>query len=181
MKINVKNILKPILLVGIAFSLYGASNVQKVSANSNNQVQTVTMQNISGNLNNNKARDTKVSDSNFNSMRRVAQKKLGDRYVYGAVGPHYFDCSGFTRYIYKYGSHITLPRTAQAQYNNYQHISRKERQKGDLVFFGNSKHSISHVGMYVGRGKMIDAQNRGVIVEHIHAPWWHEVGYSRPA
>ena len=31
-----------------------------------------------------------------------------------------------------------------------------------------------------GNGKMIDAQNYGVITEAISAPWWHVVGYARP-
>jgi len=33
--------------------------------------------------------------------------------------------------------------------------------------------------MYIGKGKMIDAQNRGVVREAVHAPWWHAVGYAR--
>ncbi len=78
----------------------------------------------------------------------------------------------------KKAAKITLPRTAQAQYNAYKHVSASKVTKGDLVFFGYSKHSISHVGLYVGNGKMIDAQNRGVVTEKVHAPWWHVVGYA---
>ena len=119
------------------------------------------------------------SNSNFKSVYKVAKSHLGARYVYGATGPSAFDCSGFTSYIYKKGAKTTLPRTAQAQYNKYKHVSYKNIQKGDLVFFGYSKGSISHVGMYIGGGKMIDAQNRGVVREAVHAPWWHAVGYAR--
>ncbi|KRL93544.1 NlpC/P60 family protein [Levilactobacillus hammesii] len=119
------------------------------------------------------------SNSSFKSVYKVAKSHLGARYVYGATGPSAFDCSGFTGYIYKKGAKTTLPRTAQAQYNKYKHVSYKNIQKGDLVFFGYSAGSISHVGMYIGNGKMIDAQNRGVVREAVHAPWWHAVGYAR--
>ncbi|WP_045807227.1 C40 family peptidase [Levilactobacillus spicheri] len=117
----------------------------------------------------------------FQSVYKVAKSKLGASYVYGAVGPNVFDCSGFTSYVYKKGAHVTLPRTAQAQYNSLKHVTYKNIKKGDLVFFGGSKYSISHVGMYIGKGKMIDAQNRGVVREAVHAPWWHAVGYARVA
>ncbi|WP_125547452.1 C40 family peptidase [Levilactobacillus lindianensis] len=120
-----------------------------------------------------------ASNKSYNQIYKVAKSHLGARYVYGATGPSAFDCSGFTSYIYKKGAKTTLPRTAQAQYNHYKHVSYKHIKKGDLVFFGWSKGSISHVGMYIGKGKMIDAQNRGVVREAVHAPWWHAVGYAR--
>jgi len=93
-----------------------------------------------------------ATSDDFSNIYQVAKAHMGARYVYGATGPTAFDCSGFTGYVYK---------------------------KGDLVFFGGSKYSISHVGLYVGNGKMIDAQNRGVVREAVHAPWWHAVGYAR--
>lgn len=117
--------------------------------------------------------------STFKSVYKVAKAHLGASYVYGAVGPNVFDCSGFTSYIYRKGAGVTLPRTAQAQFNAYKHVKYAHIKKGDLVFFGGSKYSISHVGMYIGKGKMIDAQNRGVVREAVHAPWWHAVGYAR--
>lgn len=120
-----------------------------------------------------------ASTSSFSSVYKVAKSHLGASYVYGATGPYAFDCSGFTGYIYKKGASVSLPRTAQAQYNALDHVSYKNIKKGDLVFFGGSKASISHVGMYIGNGKMIDAQNRGVVREAVHAPWWHAVGYAR--
>ncbi|MCF6514577.1 hydrolase [Lactobacillus sp. S2-2] len=117
----------------------------------------------------------------YNDVYKVAKKQLGKPYIWGSVGPKGFDCSGLTSYAYKKGIKVNIPRTAQAQYSNVKKISRKNLKKGDLVHFGYSKRSISHVGLYIGKGKMIDAQNRGVIVERINSPWWHTVGYSRPA
>nr|WP_255552526.1 NlpC/P60 family protein [Lactobacillus sp. Sy-1] len=110
---------------------------------------------------------------------KVAESKLGSPYVYGAVGPTSFDCSGFTQYIYEQ-AHVTLARTAQGQYNTTTPVLRSNLKKGDLVYFGDDATSISHVGFYIGNGEMIDAQNNGVVTEKIDAPWWTIVGYSRP-
>jgi len=112
----------------------------------------------------------------YSQVYNTAKAKLGSPYIWGATGPTGFDCSGFTSYVYKQAAGVTIARTAQAQYNTNQHVAYKNIQKGDLVFFGGNAASISHVGMYIGGGKMIDAQNRGVITENVKAPWWHYVG-----
>lgn len=110
----------------------------------------------------------------------MAKKQLGKRYGYGAVGPYTFDCSGLTGYVFKKAANKTIARTAQAQYSSQKHVKKANLKKGDLAYFGSNAMSISHVGIYIGNGKMIDAQNRGVIVEKVSAPWWHSVGFSRP-
>lgn len=120
-----------------------------------------------------------ASKISYSKIHKVAKAQLGKPYGWGATGPSRFDCSGFTSYVYKKAAKKHIPRTAQAQYNKYKHVSYKHIKKGDLVFFGGSKRSISHVGLYVGNGKMIDSQNRGVVTEAVHAPWWHAVGYAR--
>lgn len=109
-----------------------------------------------------------------------AKQQLGKPYSYGGNGPSAFDCSGLTKYVYQKAADKTLPRTAQLQYNTYAHVSKANIKTGDLAFFGGSTSSISHVGIVAGNGKMIDAQNYGVITEAISAPWWHVVGYARP-
>ncbi|ABJ65186.1 C40 family peptidase [Levilactobacillus brevis] len=123
--------------------------------------------------------DANAATMSYDKIHKVAKAQLGKPYGWGSTGPSRFDCSGFTSYVYKKGASKKIPRTAQAQYNKYKHVSYKNIKKGDLVFFGGSKHSISHVGLYVGGGKMIDSQNRGVVTEAVHAPWWHAVGYAR--
>ncbi|GAX08129.1 cell wall-associated hydrolase [Secundilactobacillus silagincola] len=115
----------------------------------------------------------------YSKIYKVAKQQLGKPYGWGSTGPSRFDCSGLTSYVYKKGASKAIPRTAQAQYNKYKKVSYAHAKKGDLVFFGGSKHSISHVGLYIGGGKMIDSQNRGVIVESVKAPWWHHVGTAR--
>ncbi|TPR42650.1 hydrolase [Apilactobacillus micheneri] len=116
---------------------------------------------------------------NFNKVYKIAKKQLGKKYVYGSTGPKSFDCSGFVKYVYKHGVGKDLPRTAQSQYKSSKKVSKHHLKPGDLVFFGGNKRSIYHVGMYIGKGKMIDSQNRGVVRENVKAPWWHAVGYSR--
>lgn len=114
------------------------------------------------------------------ATERTARRQLGKPYRYGATGTKAFDCSSFTQYVFK-KHHVHLPRTAQQQFNATKHVRGIHARKGDLVYFGKNRKSIDHVGMYLGDGMMIDSQLRGVVVEAVHAPWWHVVGYSRPA
>lgn len=121
-----------------------------------------------------------ATTQSYSKVYATAKKQLGKRYSWGSVGPHSFDCSGLTKYVYKKSIKKSLPRTAQAQYNGTKKVSKNNRKKGDLVYFGTSKNTITHVGINIGNGNMIDAQNYGVIIEKINAPWWNKVGYSRP-
>ncbi|MFD4788060.1 NlpC/P60 family protein [Streptomyces sp. NPDC058459] len=84
-----------------------------------------------------------------------AYRKLGSPYVWGATGPNAFDCSGLIQAAYR-SAGISLPRTTYAQINAGRRVSRSQLQPGDLVFFYSG---ISHVGMYIGNGRMIHAPN----------------------
>ncbi|WP_208036737.1 NlpC/P60 family protein [Streptomyces cyanogenus] len=84
-----------------------------------------------------------------------AYGKLGSPYVWGATGPNAFDCSGLVQAAYR-SAGISLPRTTYAQINAGHRVSRSELRPGDLVFFYSG---ISHVGIYVGNGRMIHAPN----------------------
>jgi cell wall-associated NlpC family hydrolase len=88
----------------------------------------------------------------------TATAQKGDPYKGGAAGPNAFDCSGLTYYSYKKNGK-TLPRTAQSQYNKATKVSASKRAKGDLVFFGTSSKNIKHVGIYVGSGKILNANS----------------------
>ena len=122
-----------------------------------------------------------TGSGNYAALLRAAKAQLGKPYVYGGNGASSFDCSGFTKYVFNQTLGQTLPRTAQAQYDSYKHVSAANAQPGDLIFFGSSAANISHVGIYMGNHEMIDAQLRGVVVEKTNVSWWHTVGYSRPA
>ncbi|MEU2439354.1 NlpC/P60 family protein [Streptomyces rubradiris] len=84
-----------------------------------------------------------------------AYGKLGSPYVWGATGPNAFDCSGLVQAAYR-AAGLSLPRTSYAQIGAGRRVSRSELRPGDLVFF---YPGISHVGIYVGGGRMIHAPN----------------------
>jgi len=101
-------------------------------------------------------------NGNSVEITSVAKKKLGRKYVWGATGTkNTFDCSGFTKYVYKKNG-INIPRTSinQSKYGKY--VSRNNLEKGDLVFFDTSKKRkgyVNHVGIYLGDGKFIHASS----------------------
>jgi cell wall-associated NlpC family hydrolase len=102
----------------------------------------------------------------------VAKKQIGDRYSAGSTGPHAFDCSGLTRYVYKVATGKELPHQSHAQYARVKKISRGQAKPGDLVFF--FRGGAHHVGIYIGNGKMVDAAGygKGVRVSPISGSWW---------
>jgi len=100
-------------------------------------------------------------DSLGEQALRWALTRLGDAYVWGASGPTTFDCSGLVMWAYAHVG-ISLTHFTGAQWNEGEHISRSQLEPGDLVFFFAD---ISHVGMYVGNGLMIDAPTFGQPVQ----------------
>lgn len=93
---------------------------------------------------------------------RVALQYLGRPYVFGARGTRYFDCSGFTRFVYQRVVGKTLPHSAALQTRYGRQISKNSLQRGDLIFFKNTyKAGISHVGIYYGNNRMIHAWPKG--------------------
>jgi cell wall-associated NlpC family hydrolase len=92
----------------------------------------------------------------------TASKYLGFPYVWGAVGPKAFDCSGFVWYVYrKVGNPI--PRDMWGQYQSGTHITRANLQPGDIVFFAGTYGSgLSHNGIYIGGGRFIAAADYGI-------------------
>ncbi|MFD0165183.1 NlpC/P60 family protein [Streptomyces decoyicus] len=89
-----------------------------------------------------------------------AYAALGKPYVWGATGPSGFDCSGLTQAAWKAGG-VALPRTTYTQISSGPRVGRSQLAPGDLVFFYSG---ISHVGLYVGDGKMIHAPHPGAPV-----------------
>ncbi len=91
----------------------------------------------------------------------IARRYLGVRYSYGGETPRAgFDCSGFTRFVYERVG-IELPHNAASQYSLGRAVGRSHLRPGDLVFF----RGLGHVGLYVGRGRMIHAPQSGERVE----------------
>ena len=89
-----------------------------------------------------------------------AASLIGRPYVWGAEGPHSFDCSGLTQYVYqRFG--VDLPRRAISQSKVGDSVGRRW-QRGDLLFFSTDSGDslVTHVGIYEGNGIMIDASKR---------------------
>lgn len=106
---------------------------------------------------------------------------VGARYRYGAMGPSAFDCSGLTSYVYARQG-VRLPRTAASQYGAGTRISPSELQPGDLVFFAGttSGRGITHVGIYIGGGKMVHAATprTGVEVASLNSSYYQSHYYG---
>jgi NlpC/P60 family len=89
----------------------------------------------------------------------LAASLIGRPYEWGAEGPRSFDCSGLTQYVFqRFG--VDLPRRAINQSEVGDPARRLRR--GDLVFFASDsrKREVTHVGIYEGGGRMIDASKR---------------------
>ena len=106
---------------------------------------------------------------------RYALTRLGDPYVWGGAGPSDFDCSGLVMWAYAQVG-ISLEHYTGDQWNEGEHIPRSQLEPGDLVFFFPD---ISHVGMYVGNGEMIDAPTYGQPVQIQPVFWSDYVGAVR--
>jgi cell wall-associated NlpC family hydrolase len=114
-----------------------------------------------------------------NSAVAFACAQLGEPYKWGAAGPGSWDCSGLTMGAWK-AAGITLPHNANDQWRSGRvtHVSRSALSPGDLAFFGGS--SPSHVGIYIGNGKMIHAPTTGRNVEVASVDRSNTTGYGRP-
>ena len=84
-----------------------------------------------------------------------ALAQVGDAYVYGAAGPSAFDCSGLTMMAWAQAG-VGLPHSSSAQQGSGSPVSSSSLQPGDLVFYYSP---VSHVGIYIGGGKIVHAAN----------------------
>lgn len=112
----------------------------------------------------------------------TAKRYIGVPYVWGGSSPSGFDCSGFTQYVFKQHG-ITIPRTTTEQYKLGSYVSKSNLLPGDLVFLQNTyREGISHVGIYVGDGKMIHASSsKGVVISDLSTSYYvkHYYGARR--
>jgi cell wall-associated NlpC family hydrolase len=106
----------------------------------------------------------------------IAASKKGAPYRYGAAGPHAFDCSGYTKWVFgRIGR--SLPHNSAMQYTRVRHLRASQRRRGDLVFF-RSGGRIYHVAIYAGRNDVWHASRPGERV-HRERIWTHSVSYGR--
>jgi cell wall-associated NlpC family hydrolase len=82
-------------------------------------------------------------------------------YVWGAIGPDKFDCSGFTQKIYKHAG-VKIPRVSYEQAKVGKLIKYDKLQRGDMVFFDTKRKetgAVNHVGIYLSKGRFIHASS----------------------
>jgi cell wall-associated NlpC family hydrolase len=93
--------------------------------------------------------------------------QVGKAYVYGAAGPNAYDCSGLTMRAWG-AAGVGLPHSSGAQQGSGTRVSEGELRPGDLVFYYSP---VSHVGMYIGHGLIVNALNpgAGVRVSGLHS------------
>jgi cell wall-associated NlpC family hydrolase len=107
---------------------------------------------------------SEASDSSYATKAEkalaFARSQVGKPYVWGATGPDSYDCSGLTQAAWN-AAGISLPRTTYDQVNAGTTVSLSNAQPGDLVFFYDD---VTHVGIYIGNGKMIHAPKPGAYV-----------------
>jgi len=99
---------------------------------------------------------------------RAALTQRGKPYVWGAAGPDAYDCSGLVVWAFAQEG-ISLPHYTGSLWNSGMHVSRDQLEPGDLVFFFAD---ISHVGIYLGNGLMVDAPSAGQDVQ-VQAVFWN--------
>lgn len=120
---------------------------------------------------------TKSASSRGQIAVNYALSKVGGPYVHGGNGPRGFDCSGLTSAAWR-AAGISLPRTASGQYGVGTPVSLQDLQPGDLVFYYSG---ISHVGIYIGNGKIVDAANprRGIRITTVTGNYMPYMGARR--
>lgn len=114
-----------------------------------------------------------TATGDMGAVLEQAQTTLGQRYVFGGGGwdgptRGGQDCSGLTTYAYA-AAGVRLPRTARAQWAALRShaVSPSEAQPGDLIFeaWGRLGTEVSHVGIYLGDGKMIEASRSAAVTK----------------
>ncbi|MFE3165747.1 NlpC/P60 family protein [Streptomyces sp. NPDC059224] len=104
-----------------------------------------------------------------------AMAQIGKPYVWGAVGPSSYDCSGLTSTAWAAAGH-PIPRTSQAQWQGLTRVSLASVQPGDLIIY----YDATHVGMYIGGGRIVHAPRPGRTVTIAPAASMPIVGVVRP-
>ena len=124
-----------------------------------------------------------LTDEEFAAIYKEAQKYVGTPYVWGGSSPETgFDCSGYVCWVYNQNGYNVGRTTANGLWNKSQHISEAEAKPGDLVFFEGTYDTPgkSHVGIYLGNGKMVSAGDP-IKYADIHSSYWQKYlsGFGR--
>lgn len=99
-------------------------------------------------------------------MVEYSKRFIGVPYLWGGTTPNGFDCSGLVQYVYReFG--IRIGRTTWDQIKEGKRVELSAMEPGDLIFFGpkSDPNNPTHVGMYIGNGKFIQAPKPGDFIK----------------
>lgn len=109
------------------------------------------------------------------NLLQFALKQNGVPYRRGGASPETgFDCSGFVRYVFDQAEGVTLPHSAMDISQIGERIKLAGLHPGDLVFFHLMRHSVSHVGIYLGNNRFIHAASKrtgSVVISNLTGYW----------
>ena len=92
----------------------------------------------------------------------VAMQQVGTPYRYGGSTPRGFDCSGLVHYAYS-NAGKSIPRTTKSLWSSLAPVDGSRMRVGDLLFFS-IEGKMSHVGLYLGKGRFVHAPSSGKVV-----------------
>ncbi|MGB6242709.1 MAG: C40 family peptidase [Castellaniella sp.] len=107
----------------------------------------------------------------------TALSLLDTRYRYGSARPAQgFDCSGLVKYVFAAATHTALPHSTDQIAQLSRAVPREDLQPGDLVFFNTLGQPNSHMGIYLGDGRFINAPSTGgqVRVDSLDNPYYRK-------
>ena len=148
--------MKKILMLFLSFALVLVMMVVSVlpssSTSSNGSVDTDISDNYDG-------YEPDGDSTVGNNIVKSALTKIGCKYVWGAEGPNEFDCSGLVWWSMNENG-VKFTRTTAAVLSTMgQEVKTDDLQPGDIITFRTIPSYVSHVGIYIGDGKMVHAPN----------------------
>ena len=107
-------------------------------------------------------------------VAKYARRFVGVPYTWGGSSPSSgFDCSGFVRYVWGHFG-VSLPHSSYGDMARGRSVPRRYLKPGDLVFFAGG----SHVGIFIGRNRVIDAPHSGAVVHITTMTDWYSAAYD---
>lgn len=156
-----------VLAVGAVFPLGGPSVVPPASATAESAVQAapVALAERGSTVSRSMRSAVPTRTQRINRVINYAMAQRGEHYRFGKAGPKQWDCSGLAMMSYRQIG-IHLPHSTRLMLRHGKHVSRRNLQRGDLIFPSNH-----HVGIYIGGGKMIVASSGHgkVMVQKVYA------------